>query len=480
MFAHILGTFAYEKRTGGNYMLEDILTKQKSFFDTGMKTVLRGQESRFRRVIIQNGNLVVNARSEESGICARAYLNGAYGFASTAEYSEEAARKTIEAATKNARYLDKFNADKKNAYPEITGSMITSPRMIIDFEQKRLVDLCKEIDAYIAKKYPDLLSRTVVYREDTMEKIIVTSDAADGHVAYPRCTAYVILNMASAEGQPVEVMDSFGGFGHIEDNYSELNGVYEKIDELYKKLHDKAEGVYASAGVKTVILHPNVAGMIAHEAVGHTVEADLVQGGSVAGPNLGKKVASDLVGIVDFAHTAFGDKAPLPVYIDDEGVPAENAVLVEGGVLKGYMHDRESAALYGVKPQGNARGYAFSDEPLIRMRNTCVLPGKDKLEDMIASVDDGYYLLQTGNGQADLTGEFMFGITMGYEIKNGKLGKAILDTTVSGVAFDMLNTVDMVSDTVTWNTSGTCGKKQAMPVSMGGPAIKCKITIGGR
>ena len=114
------------------------------------------------------------------------------------------------------------------------------------------------------------------------------------------------------------------------------------------------------------------------------------------------------------------------------------------------------------------------------MRNTVVLPGKDTLEDMIASVDDGYYLLSTGNGQADLTGEFMFGITMGYEIKNGKLGRAILDTTVSGVAFDMLKTVDMVSDKVKWEANGTCGKKQPMAVSMGGPAIKCQITIGGR
>ena len=114
------------------------------------------------------------------------------------------------------------------------------------------------------------------------------------------------------------------------------------------------------------------------------------------------------------------------------------------------------------------------------MRNTLVLAGNDKLEDMIASVDDGYYLLSTGNGQADLTGEFTFGINMGYEIKKGRLGRAILDTTVSGVAFDMLKTCDMVADQVKWTTVGTCGKKQAMAVSMGGPEIKCQINIGGR
>ncbi|WP_022760739.1 TldD/PmbA family protein [Butyrivibrio sp. AD3002] len=460
-------------------MLEDILLGQKSLFETGVQTVLRGQENRYRKIVIQNGNLVANERSEESGICARVYCNGAYGFASTAEYSKDAAAKTIKAATENAKYLDKFNSEKKKAYPEVISSHITSPRMIIDYGQKKLVDICKEIDAYIEKTYTDLLSRSVIYTEDTMEKIIVSSDASDGHVAYPRCRIMVEFSMNSREGKPVELFRMFFGCGHAGEHFADLNPIYEGLEDLYKNIKAKADGVYAEAGVKTVILHPDVAGMIAHEAVGHTVEADLVDGGSVAGPNFGKQVASELVSIVDYAHTAFGVDAPFPVYLDDEGVPAKDAVLVKDGILTGYMHDRESALKYGVEPCGNSRGYTFSDEPLIRMRNTTVLPGKDKLEDMIASVDDGYYLVGTGNGQADLTGEFMFGITCGYEIKNGKLGRAILDTTVSGVAFDMLKTVDMVSDSVIW-WSGTCGKKQAMPVSTGGPAIKCKITIGGR
>jgi len=237
-------------------------------------------------------------------------------------------------------------------------------------------------------------------------------------------------------------------------------------------------------------MHPELAGMLAHEAVGHTVEADLVLGGSVAGPNLGKKVASDLVTMIDFAHTAFGKPCPLPVYVDDEGTIAEDVVLIENGILKSFMHSKESAQHFsasmpsatipGVKPQGNARAYNFSDEPLIRMRNTAILPGKSKLDDMIASIDDGYYLLKTSNGQADSTGEFMFSVGLGYEIKNGKLGKPIRETTISGVAFEMLKTVDMISDDMHWDSSGFCGKKQIMTVSMGGPAIRCDINIGGR
>ena len=220
--------------------------------------------------------------------------------------------------------------------------------------------------------------------------------------------------------------------------------------------------------------------MLSHEAVGHTVEADLVLGGSVAAHSLNKPVGSELVNLTDFAHTAFGETCPLPVYIDDEGTEAADVPLIKNGILTGYMNSRESAQHFGMQPGGNARAWQFSDEPLIRMRNTAVHPGKDKLEDMIASIDDGYYLIDSGNGQADTTGEFMFGVTMGYEIKGGKIGKALLDTTISGVAFEMLKTVDMVSDTVTWASSGFCGKKQPMPVGMGGPALRCKVKIGGR
>ena len=139
---------------------------------------------------------------------------------------------------------------------------------------------------------------------------------------------------------------------------------------------DKAEGVYAEAGVKTVILGGMMGGMLAHEAVGHTVEADLVLGGSVAGPNLHKRVASDLVTLVDYAHTAFGETVPLPVYLDDEGTPAKDVPLIQNGILTGYMNNRESAAHFGMEPMGNARAWNFNDEPLIRMRNTCILPGK--------------------------------------------------------------------------------------------------------
>ena len=462
-------------------MLNDILKAKKSLFADGVQTVLRGQENRTRKVVFLQGNLVGNVRSETRGVNARVCKNGVYGFSSMAEYSKSAADAVLKAATENALFLHSHAPKNLAAQPSYGTGIVPVHKTIVDFEQKRLIETCKAIDDYIVRTYPDLASRTVVYTEDSQDKILYTSDAYDGHITNPRCYIYVMMTaLSKKDNAPLELFQVFGGSGSFEDNFSDITKLYSGIDNLHKKLMDKTEGVYAEAGYKQVILGGNLAGMLAHEAVGHTVEADLVLGGSVAGPNLNKRVASDLVTMVDFANTTPDGEAPLPVYLDDEGQIAKDAVLIEKGILKGYMHNRESAEKFGVEPTGNARAWDFSDEPLIRMRNTAVLPGKDKLEDMIASIDDGYYLFDTNNGQADLTGEFMFGVTMGYEIKKGKLGKAILDTTVTGIAFDMLKTVDMVSDGSFWNSSGFCGKKQRMPVGLGGPELRCKIMIGGR
>ncbi len=461
-------------------MLQDIIGAKKDLFAEGVQTVLRAHENRTRQVALLKGNLIRNNRSEAAGISARVNNRGTFGFASIAEYTPEAAEKVIRAATENALSLGRHSGRNIALPPSVGTGTVALNAEIVDTDQKTIIDVCRTVDNYIEKKYPDLTSRTVIYTEDSQDRIIYSSDACSGHLVTPRCYIYVMMSAETKDGVPVELFKAFGGFGGLKDYFTDPESLYPGIDELYRKLMDKKEGVYAETGYRTVVLGGMMGGMLAHEAVGHTVEADLVRGGSVAGPNLNRQVASELVNLVDFAHTWQGGTVPLPVYLDDEGTKAEDAPLIRNGILVGYMNDRESAAEYGVRPAGNARAWAFSDEPIIRMRNTCILPGKNTVEELIASVDDGYYLVNSGNGQADLTGEFMFGVTCGYEIKNGKLGRALLDTTVTGVAFDMLKTVDMVSNEVEWSSSGFCGKKQRMAVGMGGPHMRCKIMIGGR
>lgn len=461
-------------------MLHDNITSKKHLFDIGTHTELRAQVNRSRQASIVAGNPVGNARTEFSGVSARVLRRGVYGFSSYADLSSDAAEKVLRAASENADFLARHAGKDAPTLP----SMPVRPHFeecdISDVEQKRYLDFLRELDAYISKNYPNLASRFVSARADSSEKLLAVSDGSDFHSILARSYIYVGMTANTDAGAPVEMFDIAGGLGTFDINFTDPALLFPKIDELYRRIMEKREGVYAEAGRKTCILAGSLTGMLAHEAVGHTVEADLVIGGSVAAHNLSCRVASDKVTLVDFAHTALGERAPLPVYVDDEGVAASDALIIDRGMLVGYMNSRETALRFGMTPTGNARAYLFSDEPLIRMRNTAILPGEDKLADMISSIEDGYIFDKTNNGQADTTGEFMFGVTGGYEIKNGKLGRALLDTTISGVAFDMLKTVDMVSDEMVWASSGMCGKKQPMPVGMGGPAIRCEVNVGGR
>ena len=450
-----------------------------SLIPAGEQGELRAQMNRDRRVVLLSGSPVVNLRSETSGVSARVCRNGSYGFASAPEVSGDALRRVLKSAEENAGLLDRHLNKGKAPRKPLPRAVVDPGTAWTDAEQREYLDYLRELDSWVSA-LPQLTSRTLVVSCDSTEKHLVTGDGAEAHTAIPRCYLYVVLTGETPNGDPVELTKAFGGFGGFRDWFRDPAALRGEVEKLHARLMEKREGVYARAGKCTCILGGELSGMLAHEAVGHTVEADLVIGGSVAGPNLGKVVASPLVSMTDFACEAFGEQAPLPVYCDDEGVKAEDVPLIRDGILQGFMHSRESAQRFGDIPRGNARAYSFSDEPLIRMRNTAVHPGKDRLEDTIASVEDGYYLVNTNNGQADTTGEFMFGVTLGYEIKKGRLGKAILDTTISGVAFDMLKTVDMVSDTVVWESSGYCGKKQPMAVGLGGPALRYQLTIGGR
>jgi len=283
-----------------------------------------------------------------------------------------------------------------------------------------------------------------------------------------------------ADDGVVDLHRIYGGFGDFEDRFESLDWIFEAVDRLYEELREKADGTYCEAGAHDVVLDSDLAGILAHEAIGHTCEADLVLAGSVAGDNLGRQVASEKFTLVDHADRGPDGNASLAIHVDDEGTPCRDATIIENGMLKGFLHSKETALVFGVEPTGNARASTFSDEPLVRMRNTAIRPGTDKLHDMIGSIDRGYYLSRPTNGQADATGEFMFGVAQGYEIRGGVPGRAIRDTTISGVAFEMLKTVTHVSDALAWLPGGMCLKKQLIQVGMGGPAIKCRVSIGGR
>ena len=303
---------------------------------------LRAQQNTSRAVAMLNGDLISNARAQQGGVSARVYRNGVYGFASAVEYDEESVRRVLKAAEENALFLDSRVKKNAPALPVLPGGRKAVDREYTDIPQKDYIEFVRAMDDYLKRKYPALQSRQVVLRHDCMEKLLTVSDGTDSHSIRPRTHLIVRLTAEADDGMPVEYFNVIGGGeGILTDYFTDPAMYYAKLDEQVEQLMRKREGVFTNAGLKDVVLAPDLAGILAHEAVGHTVEADLVLGGSVAAHSLGKRVASDLVTLVDFAHTLpDGSRAPLPVYVDDEGTPACDEVLIRDGILVGYMNSR--------------------------------------------------------------------------------------------------------------------------------------------
>ena len=462
----------------------DLSTLDLSQWQTGELgdyTEFRAQQNTDRLLAMLNGDLNENYSETKKGLSCRVYQQGVWGFAAGADIGQNHSQTLAKMAQRNAHFL--ASRQTKNE-----GDLIVNPfslqNSFASLQAKAEVGdrirMMEQVDRYIQEHCPKVTARSLHLMELDMEKALLLANGNQGYSFTPRTHLVFSITAENSQGQPVVIRDSIGGLGQYEDQSYGVDRFQPIIDLAYKHLLDKTKAVAPKGGKHTVVMDSRLAGILAHEAIGHTTEADLVLGGSVAGDLMGQQVASELVSLVDFAHSYQGETLPVPVMIDDEGVQANDTTIIEKGVLKSFLHNRESAKHFGVDPTGNARAFLYSDEPLIRMRNTAFLPGQDRLEDMIASIDNGYYLCRTSNGQADSTSEFMFGIPMGYEIKDGKLGRAITDTSISGVAFDVLKAVDMVSEEMTWWGYGMCGKKQPIPVGMGGPAIKAKLHVGGQ
>lgn len=439
----------------------------------------RRHELRKRRLMMVDGNLTLNSQSTDSGASARAYDGGYWGFASTDDSSAAGVERVTQQARGNAAAMGRFGRKDPLPLPEgsYRGEHVFRGSPAIG--QDECVERMAELSAWCKQRYPDLKSTRVVIGDEHHSKWLTTSTGSEVLNSIQRSLCYVVFTAIGQDGAPVEIMDAFSGKGSLADLDFSPAALEHQLDEMHRHVRAKCEAVPARGGKHTVVLAPELAGMLAHEAMGHPCEADLVLGGAVTRDLVGRRVASELVTMIDVAHTYGGEEVMIPVYADDEGMPARDAVLIRDGILTEFMNSRETAAKLGIRPTGSARAYAPSDEPLVRMRNTVIVPGTSRLEDMIAGVDEGYFLMKTANGQADSTTEFMFGISLAYEIKDGKLGRAIRDTTLSGSAIKVLQSVDAVSGDIHWNCSGYCGKKQPMVVSMGGPALRAQAHLGG-
>ncbi len=444
-------------------------------------------EARFHRrknqsLQVQKG-LVKQAKSSvTSGVGIRALVEGAWGFSSTSDLSPESLEKTLKRAIECARSLSQM---KKAAVKDLPKAKLARGVFTLEgYEQLEAMSLDQKLNAVVkAESKTRSLSSSITssvcgYNEIFEDKIVVTSDGANAISRLAR-NEFRLSAVASKDGEMSSGSNSVGKTGAWECLFKEHSS--NELSEMTAKLAvDLLKAPRTPGGVATLILSPAMVGILCHEAIGHTVEADFVLSGSVAAGKLGQKVASPLVtmcdgGRVDGVPFGGGD-----LLVDDEGVAAGNTVIIKDGLLNSYLHNRESAALYGVEPTGNARAWLYMDEPLIRMRNTYLMPGTQSLQDIIASTEDGWFVDCPLGGQADSTGEFMFGAQKVQRIQNGKLTDLYRGATISGQAFQVLSTVDAVSKEFKLDLgSGYCGKGQPAKVDAGGPYIRCKATIGG-
>lgn len=439
----------------------------------------RRHELRKTRLSMVDGNLTGNVRAVQAGLSARAYAGGYWGFASSPSDDAAAMNRVRQDARENAAAMAGFGGRRVLALPgdAYTGRQAEHGRGELPAPQA--VERLAELHAFCMKRYAGLRSTRLTATDEHHVKELAMADGGTSLARIQRAAAYVTLVAEDADGAPFELTEIISGMGTLADIDWSLEAFTPKLDALYQHLQAKREAVPARGGLHRVVMAAELAGMLAHEAMGHPCEADCVLAGAVTATRVGQPVASELVTMADLAHHWNGQELMVPVYADDEGTPAEDVVMIDRGRLAGFMHSRETAALMGQAPTGNARAYGPHDEPLVRMRNTVILPGDSTLEQMIEGVDDGYLLLRTSNGEADTTTEFMFGVSLGYEIRGGRVGRAIRDTTLSGNAMAVLASVDAVGSEMHWDCAGYCGKKQPMIVSVGGPALRARAHLGG-
>jgi TldD protein len=275
---------------------------------------------------------------------------------------------------------------------------------------------------------------------------------------------------------------SYGGGGRVPlDFFLEGERWRRFTSEAVRQATVKLRAVEAPAGEMTVVLGPGWPGILLHEAVGHGLEGDFnrKQTSAFAG-RMGQKVASELVTVIDDGTIA-NRRGSLNV--DDEGVPTRRNVLIEHGVLVGYMQDRLNARLMGSEPTGNGRRESYAHQPMPRMTNTFMLAGQDDPAEILRSVPRGLYAVNFGGGQVDITsGKFVFSASEAYLIEDGKVTRPVKGATLIGNGPDALTRVSRVGNDLQMDEGiGTCGKDgQSVPVGVGLPTIRIDgITVGG-
>ena len=289
------------------------------------------------------------------------------------------------------------------------------------------------------------------------------------------------VQVLASDGQRREVGYQGAGGRYELASLAEPDRWRALVDEAVRIALLNLEAEPCPAGTMDVVLGPGWPGILLHEAIGHGLEGDFNRKKTSAfSDKLGQRVASEGVTVVDDG-TLPSRRGSLNV--DDEGTPTRRNVLIENGILVGYMQDRLNAGLMGVEPTGNGRRESYAHLPLPRMTNTFMLAGEEDPEEIIRSVDNGLYAVSFGGGQVDITsGKFVFSASEAYRIEKGRIGAPVKGATLIGNGPDVLTRVSRIGHDLALDEGvGTCGKEgQGVPVGVGLPTIRVDaLTVGG-
>ena len=423
-----------------------------------------------------DGRLKGASYDSSQGFGLRAVTGESTGFAHSNELSEAA----IKRAGDTVRAVKTGNAGIMAPPPVRTNKQLytdTNPLAGIEFGRK--IKLLEEIDAYTRARDPRIkqVSASVIGSWQAVE--IMRGDGHRVRDIRPLVRLNVSVVMGDGERQEMGYEGSGGRQGY--DFLFDEAHWQAQADEAIRQAAVNMESIDAPAGEMTVVLGPGWPGVLLHEAIGHGLEGDFNRKKTSAFAGLlGERVAAPGVTVVDDG-TLSDLRGSLTV--DDEGTPTERTVLIEDGILKGYMQDRLNARLMGMEATGNGRRQSFAHAPMPRMTNTFMLAGDKDPAEILASVDDGLYAVGFGGGQVDITsGKFVFSCTEAYRVKGGKVMEPVKGATLIGNGPDVLKRVSMIgNDLKLDNGVGTCGKGgQSVPAGVGQPTLRVDgLTVGG-
>ena len=441
--------------------------------DDGELFVERSESEAF---LFDDGRLKSASYDSSEGFGLRVVAGETAGYSHSSEVSEAAIKRAGQSSALAKRGYSGVSAEG----PRATNTKLygeDDPTASPAFSDK--VALLQEIDAWVRARDPRVVQ---VMASIAGERRIVEILRADGRLirdVRPLCRVNVQVTLEK-DGKRESGYSGAGGRAGF-DAWIAPDKWQGQADEAIRQALVNLDAVPCPAGEMDVVLGPGWNGVLLHEAVGHGLEGDFNRKGTSAfSGKIGQRVAAPGVTVFDDG-TLPGRRGSLTV--DDEGTPTERTILIEDGILVGYMHDRMSARLMGMTATGNGRRQSYAHMPMPRMTNTAMLGGQHKREEMIASTKRGLYCANFGGGQVDITnGKFVFQCTEAYLIEDGKITTPVKGATLIGDGPSALTRVTMIGDDFDFDAGvGVCGKSgQSVPVGVGQPSLKLTgLTVGG-